>query len=240
MTAVEVFSDIVKGSGDVTFYRCEIQVRHLIVGGVPSDPSVTRGWLRTRLELDAAALDEMLAETIAERDAPMTVDEKLDAVVSKGAVNVNGFKRIPDTGELAYEGRCMKAAFKEGANSAYPGSEWPGKERVSSGFRKGLMNTLAERVRVVETYIGLGVKESSWIEERIKHPTDRTGRTVPAINRVEVVERPILVFTLRVHDDFLPRAAWARIWQRMEDIGIGADRGRSDGSFDLLAFDKID
>ena len=99
------------------------------------------------------------------------------------------------------------------------------------------MSTLAERVFVPESLIGLGVKEPTGIEERIKHVKTPQGPK-SALNTVEYVERPVLEFTVRVHDDFLPMEAWARIWERGEDIGIGADRGRSDGKFELLAFDK--
>lgn len=216
-------------------YECVLQVRELLVGGVPGDPSVIRKWLETRMELDDAALQEMLTQTIAERDAPMSVQEKVDALMkSPTAPSVNGFKRNTN-GELCYEGRCMKAALKEAMNSAYPGTAWPDKPK---DLRKGLMRYAAETVFVEEYLIGLGVKEPSWVEERIKHVMSPQG-PVSAISRVEVVERPTLTFHIRVHDDFLPSKAWARIWQRLEDIGIGADRGRSDGQFDLLKFDRV-
>jgi hypothetical protein len=157
---------------------------------------------------------------------------------SEAVPPVNGFKRIPETGELAYETRCMKAAIKEWANSAYPGVDWPSKKKVAASFRKGLMSTLAERVFVDGVYIGLGVKEPDGVEERIKHTTGPQGPR-SSINRVEFVERPLLEFVLEVHDDFLSMEEWGRIWERGEDIGIGADRGRSDGRFELLSFDKV-
>lgn len=200
-----------------------------------------RGWLKTRLELGDRDLEELARRTLTERypDSFASVDETIDAIMASDAgPSVNGFKRHPDTGELVYEGRCMKAAIKEWSNSAYPGTDWPGKSEVASGFRKGLMNTLAERVFVPETFIGLGVKEPTAVEERIKHVNTPQGPR-SAIGQVELVERPELVFTLHVHDDFLPVEAWARIWERGEEIGIGADRARSDGKFELLAFDRI-
>jgi len=237
VSAAEVFGQTAE---DVTEYAVVLQVRDKIVGGVPGDPSVIRKHLETKMALNDNALREMVAEVLAARfgNATPTVEEQLDAVIASGrGPNVNGFKRDAETGELVYEGRCMKAAIKEWANSAYPGIEWPGKERVSKGFRKGLMSTLAERVFVPQTYIGLGVKEPTGVEERIKHVMTPQGPR-SSINQVEYVERPRLEFTVRVHDDFLPPEAWGRIWQRGEDIGIGADRGRSDGMFELLAFDR--
>lgn len=236
MGALDVFG--VKS--DVAVYQVRLQVLDKMVGGVPSSPSVIKGWLKTRLELGDRDLQELADATLKERfpDRQPSADELAGAVMESGAeLSVNGFKRIPNTGELAYEGRCMKAAFKEWANSAYPGTEWPGKTKVSKGFRKGLMSTLAERVFVQDTFISLGVTEPTGVEERIKHVMTPQGPR-SSINRVEFVQEPVIEFTLKVHDDFLPMEAWGRIMERGEDIGIGADRGRSDGKFELLSFDK--
>ncbi len=240
MSAADVFGEVLTDR-PVVVYRAAIQVRDLMVGGIPSDPSVIAKWLEARLQVQDAALTELVQDVLRERFADDTpsIDEQIAAVMESGrGPSVNGFKRDQVTGELVYEGRCMKAAIKEWANSAYPGLDWPGKTEVSRGFRKGLMATLAERVFVPHRHIGLGVKEPSRVEERIKHVMTPQGPR-STISRVEVVESPQLEFTVRVHDDFLPPEAWARIWARGEDIGIGSDRGRSDGMFDLIAFDRL-
>ncbi|MEV0831478.1 MULTISPECIES: hypothetical protein [Streptosporangiaceae] len=237
MSAVNIFGT----STSVARYRVQVQVLDKIVGGVPSSESVIKGWLKTRMELGDRDLQELTQKTLAERfpDRQPTADELADALLeSDAAPSINGFKRIPSTGELAYEGRCMKAALKEWANSAYPGTDWPSKKKVANAFRKGLMSTLAERAFVEEVYIGLGVKEPTGVEERIKHVMTAQGPR-SSINRVEYVERPLLEFELKVHDDFLSPEEWGRIWERGEDIGIGSDRGRSDGKFELLAFDRM-
>ena len=236
-------------TSSVACYRVRLQVLDKIVGGVPSSESVIKGWLKSRMELDDRHLQELTQKTLVERfpDRQPSADElAAELLESDAAPSINGFKRIPDTGELAYEGRCLKAALKEWANSAYPGTDWDGKTGKDSdigrplpkGFRKGLMSTLAERVHVVDIYIGLGVKEPTGVEERIKHVMTPQGPR-SSINRVEYVQAPLLEFELKVHDDFLTPQAWGRIWERGEDIGIGADRGRSDGKFELLAFDRI-
>lgn len=233
--------DIFGAAGAYTEYAVELQIRELLVGGVPGDPSVTRKWLESRLEVDDATLQELFEETVRQRNAPMSVTEKVDALMaSPDAPSVNGFKRL-DTGELAYEGRCLKAAIKEWANSAYPGTDWQGKAGapgLSKGFKKGLMSTLAERIFVEPYLIGLGVKEPTRVEERIKHVMTPQGPR-SSINRVEVIERPVVAATFRVRDDFLTREAWARIWEVGEEIGVGADRGRSDGRFELRRWEKI-
>lgn len=238
MSAVDVFRDV--KSDFITRYHVELQLRSLIVGGVPSQESVIRGWLRTRLELGDTALEELVAKTFAERELPgwESTDEAVDVLMASDlSPSINGFKRDQETGELCYETRCFKAALKEWANSAYPGTDWPRNASKHNPKRKGLMNTLAEMVHVEGDLIGLGVKEPTRVEERIKHVMTPQGPR-SALNQVEVVEKAVLHLTLLVHDDFLPREAWARIWSRGEDVGIGADRGRSDGKFDLIAFDK--
>lgn len=237
MSATAIFGT----KSQITAYRVRLQVLDKLVGGVPSSRSVIKGWLKTRMDLGDRDLQELVDATLAERfpDRQPTADELAEAIMdAEGAeLSVNGFKRM-ETGELAYEGRCMKGALKEWSNSAFPGTDFPGKTSVAKGFRKGLMATLAERVFVEEVFIGLGVKEPSGVEERIKHVKTPQGPR-SSINRVEYVIQPLLEFKLKVHDDFLPVEAWGRIWERGEDIGIGSDRARSDGKFELLGFDEL-
>ena len=225
-------------------YRAELQFKHLVVGGIPSDPSVIRAWLRARLELGDAALTELIDQTAAERGT-MTPDESIEAVMGSDlAPSINGFKR-DDVGFLCIEGRIVKAALKEWANSAYPGTEWPGKAKYlttkkgdASLVKKGLMRYMAEAMIVEDILISLGVTAAKEVQERIKHVMTPQGPR-STINRVEVVERPSVTFTLRVRDDFLPEEAWARIWVVGEGIGLGSDRGRSDGQFDLESWERI-
>lgn len=246
MSARDIFPDV---ADQFSHYHVELQLRDLIVGGIPGDESVIRKWLEAKMELDETAFEELLEKTIAERNGPMSVQEKVDALAaSPSAPSVNGFKRDADTDELYWETRCMKAAFKEFANSAYPGTDWPGKTDIGKGFRKGLQSTLEERVFIDGVGIGLGVKNGevsskpgegrAWVEERVKHVMTPQGPR-SSINRVQVVQRPLLSFEMKVRDDFLPWSAWGRIWQVGEEIGVGADRGRSDGRFDLVTLDKI-
>ncbi|MGS2645913.1 hypothetical protein ACVCAG_30175 [Streptosporangium sp. G12] len=237
MSALSIFG----GDPEFTTYRVRLRCTNKIVGGVPSSESVIKGWLKARMEVTGRDLDEMTAKILSERfpDRQPSADELAEAVMeSEAAPSINGFLRHPDTGELAYEGRCMKAALKEWMNSAFPGVDWPSKTKVAKGFRKGLMSSAAERVFVLEDYISLGVKEPTAIEERIKHTNGPQGPR-SSINRVEYVQEPELEFTLLVRDDFLTVEEWSRIWQAGEQIGIGSDRGRSDGRFELLAFDRM-
>ena len=219
-----------------TQYRATLRFKNLIVGGIPSDKSVIEGWIRSRMDLGDAAISELVEQTVEERGV-LTPDEAIEAVMqSELAPSVNGFKR-DDNGELCIEGRIVKAALKEWMNSAYPGTKFPGKTKIE-GLRKGLMRYAAEAVRVDDMLIGLGVKEPTTIEERIKHVMTPQGPR-SSINRVEVVEQPEVTFTISVRDDFIPEDAWARIWSVGEAIGLGSDRGRSDGQFELTEWQRL-
>lgn len=231
-------SDIFGKAAEQTYtrYRVGLQFKHLIVGGIPSDKSVIEGWIRSRMDLGDAAIAELVSQTAAERGV-MTPDEAIEAVMSSDlAPSVNGFKR-DENGQLCIEGRIVKAALKEWANSAYPGTKFPGKTNIE-GLRKGLMRYLAEAVVVEDILIGLGVKEPTMVEERIKHVMTPQGPR-SSINRVEVVERPAITFTIAVRDDFITEEAWARIWSVGEGIGLGSDRGRSDGQFEITEWQRL-
>ncbi|MDF5756607.1 hypothetical protein [Spongiactinospora sp. TRM90649] len=268
MTALQVFEP--HGVTDqFATYRIRLRIIDRIVGGIPSSKSVIKGWLKARMQLGDAELQHLVDETLMARfaDRQPGPDELAEAIMqTEAAPSINGFKRIVTSGELAVEGRIIKAMIKEATNSAYPGLEWDGKpppkkprdgstprrrlDRPSdtglplpSGFPKGAQNTLVERVFVEEILVGLGVRDPQDIggrvltEERIKRVMTPQGK-VSAIARVEVVLEPTIEFTLRVRDDFLPWTAWGRIWQAAEQIGLGSDRARGDGRFELMTFDR--
>lgn len=219
-------------------YRAVLQFRHLLVGGIPSDRSVIEGWIRSRMDLGDAAIQELVAQTIAERGEVLTPDDAIGVVMASDlAPSVNGFKRHPESGELCIEGRIVKSALKEWSNSAYPGVKFPGKTAIE-GLRKGLKAYVEEAVNVEDILIPLGVTKPARIEERVKHVMTPQGPR-STINRVEVVERPRISFTMRVRDDFIPSDAWARIWTVGEGIGLGSDRARSDGTFELMEWELI-
>jgi hypothetical protein len=236
MGAREIFADALKIS-PFARYEVEIQCIDKLVGGIPKDPDTIKKWLAARMEMGDAALIELAEETIemmvgADGNEPKT-EEILDALVAKVGTG-NGFKRLD--GELVFEGRCLKAMLKEASNVVYPGTDYPGKP---AGLKKGLMRTLAERVFVEELYVPLGVTDPSDTEQRIKHIMTPQGPR-SAINVVDVIDKPHMEFHVRVLDDFMSREVWARLWEEAESIGVGADRARSDGRFELVRFEKMD
>ena len=237
MGAADIFATVIEDDS-FTHYTAEIQVIDKLIGGIPKDPDTIKKWLTARLELGDRAVIE-LAEEVAEQmaaDGERPGTDELMAEVARKAETGNGFKTVD--GELVYEGRCAKAGLKEAANVAYPGVEFPGKaQHFGKAYRKGLMRTLAERVFVTPLYIPLGVATPSGTEQRVKHIMTPQGPR-SALSVVDYVDKPLVAFTVSVFDDFLPPAAWAVIWQVFENIGIGADRARSDGRFELVRWEK--
>ena len=235
MPATEVFN-VKPIDAAFTTYDVELHVLDKIIGGVPKDPDTIRKWLAARLEMGDRELIELAEQTYQELSGDTgrhpSTDEQLDAIMSAQSAG-NTFKRHPVTGNLAYEGRCMKAALKEAANIAYPGTKFPGKP---ADIRKGLMRYLAEVVFVPDLYIDLGVSEPSGTEQRIKHVSTPQGPR-SAINIVDYVERPVMKFQIEVLHDTISLQVWSEIWQELERIGLGADRARSDGRFSLDSFE---
>lgn len=237
MTAREIFATAAPDGGDgFAYYTAELQVTDRIIGGIPKDPDTIRKWLESRVAGGAdLSLQAVIDETTAamrERGDNVSWDAILDET-TRALEGGNGFKSVPELG-LVYEGRCLKAALKEAANVAYPGTNFPGKPQ---GIRKGLMRYLAERVFVEQNYLPLGVEVPDGTEQRIKHVLTPQGPR-SAINVVDYVTRPTITATIAVLDDFLPAEAWGRIWRCAEEIGIGADRARSDGRFELTRWDR--
>lgn len=214
-------------------YEGEGIVHDKMVGGIPKDADTIRKWLESRVKQGAdLALQEVINETADQMAEGTQFGELMDEVTKK-LEGGNGFKTID--GQLVWEGRCLKAGIKEAANVAYPGTDWPAKPK---GIKKGLMRYLAERVFVDDLYIPLGVSEPSGTEQRIKHVMTPMGPR-SAINVVDYVEQPKLRFTVAVLDDCIAPEVWGRIWQVLEEIGLGADRARSDGRFELVKWERI-
>jgi hypothetical protein len=241
MAAKDIF-----GTDIYTYYRAELQVRERITGGIPKDAATIKAWLKSRLDLDDRQLIELAEEISAamteETGTRPSADALLDALAaeSKG----NGFLRV--NGEMVYEGRCLKAGLKEAANSAFPGTSWPGKPKglnkegkEAELIRKGLMRYLAETVFVDEDVIPLGVTEPTHIGvERIKHVLTKEGPR-SAINIVDIIDKPLLSCTIKVRHDHIIPEVWGVIWETLEEIGIGADRARGDGKFDLIRWERL-
>lgn len=198
----------------------------VIAGGIPTDPKVAEGWLRTKLGIDKDELiRQQVAETMVERG--VTADEATEIVNTNK--HLNGFKR--DESGLYYEGRQLKAALKEAASVAVAAGKLPA--RGWGKTNKGLLSYLAEHIFVVEDRLPLGVAEPTGIAQRFVHTFRGSG-----IQYEEYVEDAKIEFTVMTDHDFTEKE-WAAIWTTGEQQGIGASRSQGYGRYEVTRWDAV-
>lgn len=208
----------------------------VIAGGVPTDPKVAEGWLKTKLGVDKDDLiREMVAETMVERG--VTADEATKIVDTQK--HLNGFKR--DDQGLYIEGRQLKAALKEAASVAVAAGKL--NARGWGKTNKGLLSYLAEHVFVVEDRLHLRastggdesrvLQEPSGIAQRFVHTFRGSG-----IQYEEYVEAAVIDFTVISDHDF-SEPEWAAIWTTGEQQGIGASRSQGFGRYAVTRWDSL-
>jgi hypothetical protein len=192
-----------------------------LAGGVPTDPKVAEGWLRTKMADKDDLIREMVATTMAERGIP--AEEAIAEVDS--LKHLNGFKRNADG--LYIEGRQVKAAIKEAANVRWPKDRW-------GPSRKGTLSYFAEHVFVVEDTIPLGVVEASGINQRFVHTWRGTG-----IQYEEYVTDAKVSFTVVTDSEELTRDRWGMLWLTGEQQGVGASRSQGFGRYEIVEWESL-
>jgi hypothetical protein len=221
-------------------YRARLQFRNKIMGGVPKDPKMIEGWLRTKAGLSDSeeelrfAVIQTLQELGGEVSPEMTMDELIE--VSQALAeqrNTNGFKR-DETG-LYIESRQIKAGLKETINALYAGEKW-GKTR------KGPKNFAVEHVFIHPHRIYLGRAEPDGIDLLIGHVTGPQGRR-STITYVEHCVEPEIEFDVLVDtraEEQIEEAQWREIWVHGQENGYGAARSQGWGTYDIVAWDLIE
>jgi hypothetical protein len=209
-------------------YAGEITVTRL-VGGVPTDPKIAEGWIKTKLALKDDLIREAVAEVMAERG--VDADEAAKAVAGQ---SLNGFKRDRDLG-LYIEGRQLKAMLKEAANVAMAVGKLP---KTWGLTKKWIEGFVAEHVGVIDDrlYLGNGngpIRQPDGIQQRFVH-----SRHGSAIQYEEYVEDVAVAFTIEADYQFQPEH-WAMIWLTAEQQGIGASRSQGYGRFTVTKWEQI-
>lgn len=189
-----------------------------IAGGIPSDPKVAEGWLRSKLAPPDDLLRQAVAETMVERG--INADEA--ATVVDQLKHLNGFKR--DNEGIYVEGRQLKAAIKEAANIRWPKKRW-------GPSSKGTMSFFAEHVFVMEDRLHLGVQEPTGVNQRFVHTWRGSG-----IQYEEYVSDAKLNFTIETDYEFTAEE-WALLWLTGEQQGIGATRSQGFGRYEVIRWD---
>ena len=215
-------------------YRCKLEVIHQS-GGVPNDPKIIRGWLKTRLfgkEGRDSELAALVAKTAVERKIDMEKDP--DAAIDATELNVNGFKRDKDG--LVFEGRCVKAAIKEYFSIALGSGQIPKGGWGVTG--KGVQGFVAEHIQIPEELIPLYREDGS----RYTEPDEIEQRFVSTwrgqgISYTEMLSVATMEFTVEADWDF--EDVWPIIWTIGEKNGIGAMRSQGSGKFVVVEWERI-
>lgn len=207
-------------------YAVSLDVGYL-VAGVPADPKVIAGWLKTKAGVqDETQLEEAINDTMVE--LRITRDEALQKVIDRA--HLNKFKQ--DERGLYIEGRQAKACIKEAANVCI-GAGKLAKGRAWGETKKGLLGFVAEHVFVVEDRLYLERREADGTHQRFV----QTWRG-PAIQYEEYAQDVQLHFTLET-DHLFTEEQWAMIWLTAERQGIGSVRSGGYGKFTVTRFDKV-
>lgn len=196
-------------------------------GGIPTDPNVAEGWLRSKLTADS---DDVIRAQVATTMAERGVDVEQAAAEVASARHLIGFKRDL-SGGLYIEGRQVKACIKEGFAIAAAAGRI--KARGWGRTSKGINGWVAEHIFVPEDSVPLGVDEPTGISQSF--PKSRFGSS---ISLMEYVEGAALDFTVISDHDFSPEE-WAAMWVTAEQNGIGAARSQGFGRFNVVRWDPV-
>ena len=239
--------------GEMYLYRkVTLQFRDRLMGGVPKDPKIIEGWIRTKaMVTDDEELRQMALRTLRELGADvnegMTYEEAVAAAEAMAfEKHTNGFKR--DEKGLYLEGRQIKAMLKENVNIVMGGER-------KGATSKGAKGYAAERVFVVEDRVYLDRTEPDGVEVMIGHISGPQGPRATLTN-VEYVTKPQITFTIKEmlehrqskkdRDAGIERggaslsdAEWRNIWLSAEENGLGAARSQSHGRFEVVKWEVI-
>jgi hypothetical protein len=213
-----------------------------LVGGVPSDPKVAEGWLRSKLQDTDDRIREMVAQIMVERSTSM---EEATEIVNS-LKNLNGFKHTPE-GVLFIEGRQLKAAIKEAVSIAVAAKKL---EMTGWGAtRKWLTNFLPEHVFILEETLEI----SQWAANGKDKGGDLVKVTKPSgifqqfvhthrgssIQYQEYVTGAVVEFNL-ISDHPFTTKDWGMIWTTGEKNGLGASRSQGYGTYGVTLWENTE
>jgi hypothetical protein len=213
------------------------------MGGVPKEPKLIEGWLRSKAGIeDAEEIRRALLRTLEELGAEVAPEmsyEELERASEKlaGVKQTTGFKR---TGQGLYiEARQIKAAIKEACNIVF---EWQGSQKAQRdayGVGKSARSFLAERVFVEPDQLLLGRQEPDGIELFVGHVSGAGGPR-STLGYHEYVSQAEISFEVLVTKDAIPHDWWPQLWTQMEQNAIGALRSQGFGKFDIVEWQQLD
>jgi hypothetical protein len=249
--------------------RCiaTIVSRGRILGGVPKNPELIEGWLRTKAGVtDQEELRQMMLRTLYDMgqdvDSEWTFEQAVAASKKvASSKQTTGFKTDKsrdadgqhfDGNGIYLESRNVKAGLKENISILYAG------ERVGK-TSKGAKNYAAERVFVAPARLYLRdvvavpdekdlrgfryevrepKRDPDGIEMMIGHVSSPQGPR-STLTYHEFVENCAITFIVMVMEDSIDAKWWPRIWTSYENNGIGACRSQGFGQFEIEQWDSL-
>jgi hypothetical protein len=216
-------------------YHATLAFRDKLVGGIPKDPRLIEGWLRTKAGIeDAQELRLAVLRTLAEvggvgadGPGPDDLDDVGAALVAQK--RTTGFKSGAEG--LYVEGRQIKAMLKESTNIVFAGERWGPTRKAAKSF-------FAERVFVDPDRVPLGVAEPTGVETVIGHLSGPAGPR-STLGNYEYVLQPVVDFHVLVLRDCITAEQWRDIWCLAQENGFGTLRSQGYGRFDVVEWERL-
>ncbi len=197
-------------------YEVELKFREKLLGGIPKNPEMIKGWLNAKVTKGELKVSEKEAEAMIAATA-----EEMNASTQENK-SWTGFKS-DDTG-LYIEGRQVKAMMKECATTL--------KLMVK---HRGLKQVLQHGTAIKPQRLYLGKKEPDGYEEGVCH----TWRG-SALKRNDFVERCTIEFEIWVVDTkILTEKLVNMLFELGQENGIGASRSQDFGKFHVIKLRKL-
>jgi len=218
-------------------YRVGIDFRDKLMGGVPMNPKIIEGWLRSKMGVtDDDEVFILMRRTLedlgAELPAEPTVDDLIAASEALADVKqTNGFKRDDDG--LYIESRQVKAMLKEVTNILFAGTRWGPTRKSPKGF-------FAERVFPADDRLHLSRTEPDGVDLFIGHVSGPNGQQ-STVTYYQYVQRASIEFDLLVTKDAEEVIAehWPTMWLLAQENALGALRSQGFGRFDVVGWEKV-
>lgn len=225
---------------------------HDIAGGVPSDPKVAEGWIKSKVE-DGTKEEQIrrAVETLM-LERGLTEDEAVEELNKHR--NVNGFKRTivkeGEKGQLFIEGRQVKAALKEAVSVAVAAGTLKSGNKTKAGADsdgkwgktgKGAISFAAEHIQVLTRQVLLygpdwkPLIDHSYIKQSfpVNPRTRQTG-----IQYTEICDNARAKVIVTTDWDFTEEQ-WAVIWVTGNLQGLGASRSQDHGRYLVKEWKRI-
>jgi hypothetical protein len=205
-------------------YNATISVQN-IAGGVPSDPKVAEGWLRSKVKLNDEVIREAVAATMLERN----IDRDAAIEIVNANKSLNGFRR--DAKGLYIPGHYVKACIKEAVSIAVNAGNLPSRGWGTTG--KGSKEWIPEHIFCINDRLHFGADEPDDIEQTFVHVWNGNG-----IKYEEIMTMVELDFQIET-DYKVTDAQWQAIWETGQNNGIGASRRLGHGKFSMTRWEQV-